>query len=93
MAKSSNNGPSLKWITVAHVTAVHRRRLFINGKETPYFVDDAQGQSAHKSQGDRCGLYGAGMHKSGCALLLGSANKISVLKHRAEQYALEREAA
>jgi hypothetical protein len=93
MSNSSNNAPSVKWTTVAHVTAVHRQRLLLNGKETPYFVDDSRGVAAFRAQGDRYGLWGAGMHKSGCALLLRSAGKISVLKHAAEQFALDRVAA
>lgn len=85
----SNNAPSLKWISVDHLHSVRRQRLFINGHETPYFIDDSKGVVAFRTQGDRYGLYGAGMSERGHAVVLGSANRIPVLKHRAEQFAME----
>jgi hypothetical protein len=89
MAKTSNNAPSLKWVKLPHFGVLRRQRLFLNGRETPYFVDTAL-TIAHYTQGDRHGLFGSGMSERGCAVTLGSASKVSVLKHRAEQYALER---
>lgn len=87
---AKNNAPSTKWVKLPHFGAQLRQKLLLNGLETPYFVVTANTR-AHYTDGDRHGLFGAGMHESGCALTLGSASKVSVLKHRAEQYALERQ--
>lgn len=89
--KSQNGVPTIKWVS-QHYGAIHRQFLFLEGRKTPYFVDTAL-MRCHYTHGDRYGLYGAGMHERGCAAILGSSGKITVLKHRAEQYALERIAA
>lgn len=98
MVRPSNNTPSIKWFGVMLACGTRRQRLYVDGRETPYFVDSANGIRAHKTQGSEHGLYGAGMHECKIrdrqgnpryiAALLGSGQKIAELKHRAEQYAL-----
>jgi len=83
----TNNGPKVKWWSTDFGHTV-RQRLYVNGNETPYFVDSAH-TAGHKSQGDEHGLYGSGMHPKGIALLLASGRRVTPLKHRAEQMALE----
>lgn len=69
-----------------------RQRLYVNGTETPYFVDTAS-HRAHRTYGEPHGLFGAGLGEmtsagyriAGC---FGAGKKIAVLKHRAEQMAL-----
>lgn len=98
--KHSNNAPSVKWVGAILACGRRRQRLFVDGRETPYFIDSAT-LIEHRTQGDAHGLYGAGMHESKIrdrqgnpryvAAVLGSGQKVAELKHRAEQYALERE--
>lgn len=87
-ATSSNNAPTVRWFKT-DFGAIERHRLHVDGRETPYFVDKAL-MRCHYTYGEKYGLYGAGMSERGTAIILGFANKITVLKHRAEQFALER---
>jgi hypothetical protein len=70
-----------------------RQRLYVDGVETPYFVDTAA-VAAHRTYGERHGLWGAGMSephwRTGyrIAACFGCGDKIAPLKHRAEQMAL-----
>lgn len=93
-----NNAPKTKWVGHTMSCGTFRQRLYVDGFETPYFIDSARGIRAHKSQGEEHGLYGSGMYeckapgrdgeKRYIAAPLGSSQKISSLKHRAEQMAL-----
>lgn len=91
-----NKAPKTTWRTTILACGTRRQRLHVNGVETPFFIDSANGISAHKSQGDEHGLYGAGMgpvpsgQKYGLriAACLGSGGKVQILKHRAEQMAM-----
>lgn len=90
----SNNAPIVKWRGLMLACGTRRQRLFMNGQETPYFIDSANGIAANRTQGDEHGLYGAGMSephwltKRRIAACFGGG-KIADLKHRAEQYAME----
>jgi hypothetical protein len=75
---------------------MRRQRLYVDGVETPYFVDSANGVRAHRTYGDEHGLFGAGLGDLiasaripyRIAACFGSGPKIALLKHRAEQMAL-----
>lgn len=92
----SNRAPETKWFSQVLASGVVRQRLYVDGNETPFFIDTSD-QRSHRTYGDRHGLYGSGMGDmtsagyriAGC---FGSARNIVPLKHRAEQMALsERE--
>lgn len=91
----TNFPPSFKW--VAHIMAcgIRRQRLHMDGKETPFFIDSARGVRAHRSYGEEHGLWGSGLGSipPGCkyriAAPFGCGRKIELLKHRAEQLAVE----
>lgn len=91
--QKSNAAPKCKWHRVTMACGTIRQRLYVDGKETPWFVDSAA-VMAHRTQGDKHGLWGAGMSKpsrlSGkrCAECFGSGPKIEPLKAKAEQMAL-----
>ena len=94
--KASNNAPVCKWFSTTMVCGTVRQRLYVDGQETPYFVDSAA-TIGHRTQGDTHGLFGAGMGaevrtRNGgsyrIAATLASAPKVSILKNRAEQFAL-----
>jgi hypothetical protein len=78
----SNNAPRIKWfLTKWDGGPVKvRRRLCVNGRETPYFVDTDRYGAGENT------LFGSGMDKSGCAAFLASG-KVSELKSRAERLA------
>lgn len=63
-----------------------RHRLYLNGNETPYFVDGAK-DSLHRQFGKKYSLWGSGMHPAGCAKLLGYDSKIKPIKEYAEALA------
>jgi hypothetical protein len=94
----TNNAPKLQWHSQMLASGTRRQRLYVDGAETPFFIDSANGIRAHKNQGDEHGLYGAGMHecewrgqngeKRYIAAALGTSVKVEPLKHRAEQMAL-----
>jgi hypothetical protein len=92
----SNNAPVVKWFGFTLSCGILRQRLFINGVETPFFVDTAP-NSSHRTYGKKHGLFGAGMGEEiqrhdgssyRIAATLASSNKIAGLKHNAEQQAL-----
>src|SRR4051794_33085608 len=99
-AKQVNQGPVCKWHGIMLACGTRRQRLYVNGVETPFFVDSANGIAAHRTQGSEHGLFGAGMHECKirdregntryCAALLASGKQVALLKHRAEQMALAR---
>jgi len=74
----------IKWIHTRQFSVVDRQRLYIDGKETPYFVDKASCR-AHFTDGMPVGLYGSGMHPSGCAAAFGGFKRIRDAKARALQ--------
>lgn len=84
---STNNAPKFRWWKADFGHTV-RQRLYVDGRETPYFIDSAQ-VAHHKTMGERHGLFGSGMSKGGCAAILGFGRSVAVLKHRAEQMATE----
>lgn len=96
---ASNNAPKCEWRPmVLSSDGCQMQQLYVEGRETPYFVTSALLQG-HETWGDKHGLHGAGMgasiigrdgHERACARPLMSGSKIGVLKHRAEQMALSR---
>lgn len=92
--KRGNNGPEIKWWSDTLACGTRRQRLFVDGRETPFFIDTAK-YKAHRSYGDTHGLWGAGLGKFveaktpyRTAGFFGNGKKIQRLKHRAEQLAL-----
>lgn len=82
-----NGPPDCAWHKTEMPCGTVRQRLRLVGEDTPYFID-TNDRLGHRSQGQKHGLYGAGMHKGGCALLLACGTRIAELKHHAEQMAL-----
>lgn len=87
MGNNSNRAPALKWWAFDLANGVRRQHLYLNGKATPYFIDAAK-HIHHRTCGERYGLYGSGMHRSGCAAILDFGPRVATLKHKAEQMAL-----
>lgn len=92
---TGNNAPKIKWVSEMLACETRRQRLFVDGRETPFFIDSANGILAHRTTGYEHGLFGAGMgpiagNRSGLriAAILGAGPRIAELKHRAEQMAL-----
>ncbi|MTJ93901.1 MAG: hypothetical protein F8N36_13740 [Desulfovibrio sp.] len=93
---ASNNPPVVKWFSCEQACGTVRHRLYVDGKETPYFIDVAS-HIAHYSYGSKIGLWGAGMGEEvrrrddstyRIAGFLGGFTKISEAKARAERRAL-----
>lgn len=90
---TSNNAPKCKWFRFEMACGTVRQKLYVDGKETPWFVDSASVR-AHYSYGDKHGLWGAGMSephwltKTRSAACFGSGSRLEPLKARAEQMAL-----
>lgn len=93
----SNNAPKTKWTRIPLACGTIRHRLFVDDKETPFFVDDAKAAGiGHRTMGEPVGLFGSGMGKeiearSGIyriAATLGSYHNVGIAKARAEQMAL-----
>lgn len=82
---ATNSAPKCKWWKTDFGHTV-RQRLYVDGRETPYFVDSSH-VTGHKTEGQPHGLFGSGMSKGGFAATLASGRSIAVLKHRAEQMA------
>jgi len=78
----------IRWFKFLQVSAIDRQRLYIDGKETPYFVDKAH-YRAHFTYGLPVGLYGAGMHPQGCAACFGGFQRIRDAKKRAVELATQ----
>lgn len=95
---ASNNGPSIKWFRTDFPCGTVRYRLYVNGAETPYFVDDAKKAGrGHWRCGEPVGLLGAGMgaeirRRDGSsyqiAADLGGFRNVTLAKTRAERLAL-----
>lgn len=89
---TSNNAPICKWFRFEMACGTVRQRLYLDGKETPWFVDTAA-VMAHRCQGETHGLWGAGMSAPGRlsgkrhAECFGCGSKIEPLKSKAEQMA------
>jgi hypothetical protein len=89
----SNNAPKTQWFKQVMACGTERQRLYVDGRETPFFIDTAQ-VAAHKTYGERHGLWGAGMSEphwrtqNRIAACLGCGPKITPLKARAERMAL-----
>ena len=97
-AMRSNNAPKTFWHRFEMACGTVRHKLYVNGQETPYFIDVASVR-AHYSYGERIALWGAGMGEMvnrlidggggyRIAAFLGSFKKIALAKHAAEQRAL-----
>lgn len=91
-----NKAPKTQWFKNIMACGTERHRLFLNGTETPFFIDVAQ-QIQHRSQGSKVGIYGSGLgdevrrHDGSTyriAGFFGGFDKIAVAKHRAEQMAM-----
>ncbi len=91
-----NNPPVAKWFSNVMACGTVRHRLYVDGKEAPYFIDVAS-NLAHRSYGGKIGLWGSGMgheiqrHDGSTyriAGFLGNFAKISEAKDRAERRAL-----
>ena len=88
----SNNAPKTEWRGHVMACGTTRQRLYVDGAETPYFIDTTDIR-AHRTCGEKHGLWGAGLGEmsragyriAGC---FGAGPKIAPLKHRAEQMAL-----
>lgn len=94
---TKNNAPKAKWFGVTMACGTLRQKLYVNGLESPFFIDTAS-TIGHRTQGDKHGLFGSGMGdevrcRDGStyriAATLSSSNKVAELKHRAEQMAFE----
>lgn len=86
-AASNNNAPETRWFSYELACGTRRYQLYVDGAETPYFIDVAR-YRAHYSYGSKIGLWIAGASPRGCAAIGGTFDKISIAKHRAEQMAL-----
>jgi hypothetical protein len=84
---SANNAPVTIWRAYV-IGAMKRQRLYVNGRETPYFVDTALAAYA-RTYGEKHALFGSGMSAAGTAACLGFGRLLAPLKHKAEQLALE----
>jgi hypothetical protein len=86
----TNSAPQTKWHRTEMACGTVRYRLFVEGRETPYFVDAATAR-AHYGYGDRIALWGSGMlpSRSGgnIAGFLGGFRTVELAKHAAEQRA------
>ena len=96
---ASNNPPRVRWFAVPLACGTVRHRLYVNDKETPYFVDNAKGAGrGHWTMGDPVGLHGSGMgneieRRDGStyriAATLGAFRSVTRAKATAERMALE----
>ncbi|TNC14940.1 hypothetical protein FF100_05030 [Methylobacterium terricola] len=88
--RSGNSAPSCRWVDQNNFMpeGVTRQRLFVNDCETPFFIDVAE-RASHRTEGQKCGLFGSGMSAKGFAKTLASGPRVGPLKHRAEQMAME----
>lgn len=97
---AGNNPPKAFWHRFELACGIVRHRLYVDGQETPYFVDDAKkAGKCHYSYGERVSLHGAGMGamidspRGGgggyrIAAFLGGFKRIELAKSAAEQRAL-----
>lgn len=95
---SGNQAPTTKWTRVELACGTVRHRLYVNGTETPFFVDDAKSAGiGHRTMGEPVGLFGSGMgsdirRRNGetyrIAATLGAFRNVGTAKARAEQLAL-----
>jgi hypothetical protein len=89
----SNQAPKTEWRGFEMACGTKRQKLYVNGQETPFFIDSAK-VAAHRCYGEPHGLWGAGMSephwRTGyrIAACLGMGKRVTILKHRAEQMAL-----
>src|ERR1019366_9067421 len=95
--KKSNRPPRTRWFKATMACGTERHRLYVNGNETPYFIDSAI-LIGHRFQGERYGLHGSGMGAEirrrddstyQIALCLDIGSKILPLKMKAERLATE----
>ena len=75
ITETRSDGRLIQWVETHQLSVVNRQRLYIDGKETPYFVDKAY-QRAHFTYNMPVGLFGSGMHPSGCAATFGGFQTI-----------------
>jgi hypothetical protein len=97
---AGNNPPKTFWSRSELACGIVRHRLYIDGNETPYFIDDAKHAGrCHYQYGERIALMGAGMgamvdrRRVGgggyrIAAFLGGFRRIELAKSVAEQRAL-----
>lgn len=89
---TTNRPPKAIWFRLPLACGTVRQKLFIDGKETPFFIDTAS-TAAHRTTGEKHGLFGSGMGpltRAGYRIAgqLAAGGRIAPLKHRAEQMAL-----
>lgn len=80
-----------KWFKFPMANGCIRHRLYINGSETPYFIDEAK-LIGHRTYGHKFGLFGAGLGNEvrtargsyRIAAVFGGFDRISEAKKRAE---------
>lgn len=87
------NAPRLQWFCSDMSDDSKRHHLYSDGAKTLYFIVQAANQ-CHRAQqqGDKYGLFGAGMSEEfgfgkRCAAILGSFNRLSDAKRNAEERA------
>lgn len=91
-ARKDNRPPTALWERSVAGDGLERHQLWIGGERTPFFIDRAL-TIGHRTQGERFGLWGAGMGPATTAgyriaRALDSGPRIAPLKHRAEQMAM-----
>ena len=92
------NAPAVQWHRSDFADGTVRHRLYVDGVETPYFVDDAKrAGKGHFTYGEPVGLHASGMgavirrHDGSTyqiAATFGGFRNIGFAKARAEQLAL-----
>lgn len=98
MRNRSNNAPNIQWKRATLACGTVRHRLYVNGSETPYFVDDAKSAGiAHHIDGYPVALLGSGMGKEmqrrdgssyRIAAVLNGGRNVGIVKAAAERMAL-----
>ena len=94
---ASNNAPRVKWFRTVMACDTIRHRLYLNGNETAFFIDDAKAAGKGRwTQGDPVGLFASGSGNQirrddgsayRVAALMGSFRNVGMAKARAEQMA------
>lgn len=102
MPDLSNNAPKTFWYRFELACGTVRHKLYVDGHETAYFVDDAKKAGrAHYQYGERIYLMGAGMGEMvnrlidggggyRIAAFLGGFKRVDSAKNSAEQRAISR---
>lgn len=84
---TTNRAPTCRWERILVADGLIRHRLYVDGKETPWFVDVAT-VAAHRSHGYRVALWASGKGPNGTAGFFGGFRTIQLARHRAELLAM-----